>query len=235
MTATEIILRVAFLIGGYLFGLIETGMIYGKLKGVDIRKHGSGNLGMTNALRVLGPKAGLVVFIGDLFKAFIPCLIVNLSTRAFYPDTYLIFVMYMGLGVVLGHNFPFYMNFKGGKGISSSAGAIIGLLNPWMCLILIATFFIVLIITKYVSVSSIALMTAYFIVFTVFALNGWLCFNPDDPVSHGVMVEGIIVAGVFAVLAIARHHENIGRLLRHEENKFSLHKSGDAKNKVEEK
>ena len=235
MTATEITLRVALLIGGYLFGIIETGMIYGKLKGVDIRKHGSGNLGMTNALRVLGPKAGLIVFIGDLLKAFIPCLIVNLTTRAFYPDTYLIYVMYIGLGVVLGHNFPFYMGFKGGKGISSSAGAIIGLLNPWMILILTATFFIVLLITKYVSVSSIALMSAYFIVFTTFALNGRLCFIPDDPASHKVMIEAIIVAGGFAILAIARHHENIGRLIRHEEPKFSLRKSGDNKKKLEDK
>ena len=101
-------------------------MIYGKLKGVDIRKHGSGNLGMTNALRVLGPKAGLVVFIGDLLKAFLPCLIVKYRISGMYPDTYMVYVLYTGLGAVLGHNFPFYLNFKGGKGISSSAGAIIG-------------------------------------------------------------------------------------------------------------
>ena len=226
MTLT-ILYRVLCLLVGYACGLIETGVIYGKLKGVDIRQHGSGNLGMTNALRVLGPKAGLVVFIGDLLKSFIPCLIVNLSLRHFYPDTFLIYVMYTGLGAVLGHNFPFYMHFKGGKGISSSAGAILGLLNPWMCLILLTVFASFLFLTKYVSVGSIALMIGYFITFTIFALNGLLCFKRDIPESNAAMIEGIILSGIFATLAIVRHRSNIGRLIRHEENRFSLHKSED--------
>lgn len=227
MTWVNILLRFVCLAAGYACGLIETGVIYGKMKGVDIRKHGSGNLGMTNALRVLGPKAGLVVFIGDLLKALLPCVIVNVSLRSFYPDTYMIYVMYTGLGVVLGHNFPFYLHFKGGKGISSSAGAIIGLLNPWMCLILISIFAIVVLITKYVSVASIALMIGYFTTFTVFALNELLCFNKDVSESYAAMVEGIIISGVFASLAILRHKENIGRLIRHEENKLTFHKSED--------
>ena len=221
--------RVLCLCIGYLCGMIEFGLIYGKLKGVDIRQHGSGNLGMTNALRVLGPKAGLIVFIGDLLKALIPCLIVNLVFRNFYPDTYLIYVMYTGLGAVLGHNFPFYMNFKGGKGISSSAGAIIGLLNPWICLILLVLFVVVVLITRYISVGSIALMVGYFITFTVFALNEKLCFIKSIPESNAAMVEGIILAGIFASLAIIRHKDNIGRLIRHEENRFSFHKSEDVK------
>jgi len=227
VTWVNILLRFVCLAAGYACGLIETGVIYGKMKGVDIRKHGSGNLGMTNALRVLGPKAGLVVFIGDLLKALLPCVIVNVSLRSFYPDTYMIYVMYTGLGVVLGHNFPFYLHFKGGKGISSSAGAIIGLLNPWMCLILISIFAIVVLITKYVSVASIALMIGYFTTFTVFALNELLCFNKDVSESYAAMVEGIIISGVFASLAILRHKENIGRLIRHEENKLTFHKSED--------
>ncbi len=224
-----ILYRVLCLLGGYACGLIETGVIYGKLKGVDIRQHGSGNLGMTNALRVLGPKAGLVVFIGDLLKAFIPCLIVNLVMRNFYPDTYLIYVMYTGLGAVLGHNYPFYMNFKGGKGISSSAGAILGLLNPWMCLILLTVFVIAVLITRYISVGSITLMVAYFTTFTIFALNGWLCFDKSIPESNDALIEGIILSGIFATLAIVRHKSNIGRLIRHEENRFSFHKSEDVK------
>ncbi len=225
----DIVIRILCLGVGYCLGLIETGVIYGKLKGVDIRKHGSGNLGMTNALRVLGPKAGLVVFIGDLLKAFLPCLIVNLSFRPFYPDSYMLYVLYTGLGVVLGHNFPFYLNFKGGKGISSSAGAIIGLLNPWMCLILLVVFAIVVLISKYVSLGSICLMVAYVTVFIIFAVNGMLCFNPDIPESRSAMIESIILSVIFAALAIIRHRENIIRLINHEENKLQFHKSEDKK------
>ena len=149
--------------------------------------------------------------------------------RNFYPDTYLIYVMYTGLGAVLGHNYPFYMNFKGGKGISSSAGAILGLLNPWMCLILLTVFVIAVLITRYISVGSITLMVAYFTTFTIFALNGWLCFDKSIPESNDALIEGIILSGIFATLAIVRHKSNIGRLIRHEENRFSFHKSEDVK------
>ena len=224
-----IALRVFCLIAGYCCGLIETGVIYGKMKGVDIRKHGSGNLGMTNALRVLGPKAGLVVFIGDLLKALLPCLIVNIVCRNIYPDTYMIYVMYTGFGAVLGHNFPFYLHFKGGKGISSTAGAIIGLLNPWMCLILLVVFAIVVLITHYVSVASIALMLGYVVVFITFALNGMLCFDRSISESNSAMIEGIVLCILFATLAICRHKANIERLMNGTENKLSFHKSEDKK------
>ena len=225
----NIVFRVLCLAAGYMCGLIEMGVIYGRLKGVDIRKHGSGNLGMTNALRVLGPKAGLVVFIGDLLKAFIPCLIVNIIFRNIYPDTYMIYVLYTGLGAVLGHNFPFYLHFKGGKGISSSAGAIMGLLNPWMMLILLVLFIIVVLITHYVSVGSIFLMIGYVVVFVAFALNDMLCFDRSIPESNSAMIEGIVLSVLLAALAIFRHKANIGRLMRHEENKLSFHKSEDKK------
>ncbi|MCR4837668.1 MAG: glycerol-3-phosphate 1-O-acyltransferase PlsY [Eubacterium sp.] len=221
----NILIRVLCLLAGYCFGLIETGVLYGKLKGVDIRKYGSGNLGMTNALRVLGPKAGLVVFIGDLLKAFIPSLIANIVFRNIYPDTYMLYVLYTGFGAVLGHNFPFYLGFKGGKGISSSAGAIIGLLNPWMCLILLTIFIVTVLITKYVSVGSIVLLLSFAITYVIFALNDLLCFNREIPDSKAAMIESIILACIMALLAIIRHKANIGRLIRHEENKLSFHKS----------
>ena len=115
--------RVLCLAAGYLFGLIQTGYFYGKAHGVDIRKHGSGNSGTTNALRVLGKKAGLIVFAGDFLKAFIPCLLV----RMFLGDGELythVLILYMGFGVTLGHNYPFYLGFKGGKGIAVMAGIL---------------------------------------------------------------------------------------------------------------
>ena len=117
------------LILGYVCGLLQTGYIYGKIHGIDIRQYGSGNSGTTNALRVLGKKAGLIVFIGDAFKALIPCLLVRafcLGRPELTGEAYLL-VLYLGFGVILGHNFPFYMNFKGGKGIAATAGGLASL------------------------------------------------------------------------------------------------------------
>lgn len=218
-------IRILCLVIGYCCGLIETGVLYGKFKGIDIRKYGSGNLGMTNALRVMGPKAGLVVFIGDLLKAFIPCLIANITFRNIYPDAYMLYVLYTGFGVVLGHNFPFYLGFKGGKGISSSAGAILGLLNPWMCLILLTIFLVTVLITRYVSLGSILLLLSFAITYVIFALKGMLCFDQNVPDSKAAMIESIVLACILALLAIIRHKENIGRLLRNEENKLSFRRS----------
>lgn len=225
------LLRVICLIIGYAFGLIETGVLYGKIKGVDIRQYGSKNLGMTNALRVLGPKAGLVVFIGDFCKALIPCITANLIFRHIYPDTYLIYVMYVGLGVILGHNFPFYLKFKGGKGIAATGGAIAGLLNPWMIIVLLILFITVLFTTRYMSIASITLVSGYAVMFLILALSGALCFDPSDPSGKAVMIEAAILAFITAGLAIYKHKANIIRLKNHEENRFSFKKQVDTDNK----
>lgn len=215
-----IMLRIICLICGYLCGLLETGVLYGKIKGVDIRKHGSGNSGTTNALRVLGPKAGLVVFIGDFCKSFIPCLIVNLIFRHFIPDQYLLYVLYTGFGAVLGHNFPFYLKFKGGKGVATTGGAIVGLLNPWIILILLILFVSTVGITRYVSVGSIGLMIEFVVLYYIFALNKMLPFDFSRAASYEAMIESMIIVLLFSVLAIYKHKTNIGRLLKHEENKL---------------
>ena len=108
--------------------MIQTGYLYGRMKGIDIRKAGSGNSGATNSLRVLGKKAGLIVFAVDLCKCFIPCLIVKAwavsSGQQHMEDIYM---LYLAFGVILGHNYPCYLNFKGGKGIAATAGLILSL------------------------------------------------------------------------------------------------------------
>ena len=119
-------LRILLLIIGYFIGNIETGYIFGKLNKMDIRNYGSGNAGATNTLRVLGPKAGLIVFLGDFCKSLIPCLVVRYIFRDNVSLSY-VYMLYIGLGVVLGHNFPFYLGFKGGKGVASTAGIIMAL------------------------------------------------------------------------------------------------------------
>ena len=97
-------IRVLLLIIGYCCGLLQTGYLYGKMKGVDIRKQGSGNSGATNTLRVLGAKAGIIVFFGDMLKCLIPCLIVHYAL-GFESQAAYVYMMYMAIGVILGHNF----------------------------------------------------------------------------------------------------------------------------------
>ena len=120
-----IIARIASLLIGYIFGLFQTAYIYGKSKGIDIRKEGSGNAGTTNSLRVLGWKAGAVTFLGDLFKAIFAVLLIKLIFTNTYADATKVLELYAGFGSVLGHNFPFYLQFKGGKGIACTSGAIL--------------------------------------------------------------------------------------------------------------
>ena len=117
-----------FLLIGYGFGCFSTGYFVGKLNGRDIRSEGSGNIGTTNALRTMGVRGGGLTFAGDLLKAFIPTLAVRLifcANMGYEADLTYLMTLFTGLGVVIGHNFPFYLNFKGGKGIAVSAAVII--------------------------------------------------------------------------------------------------------------
>ncbi|KIR03931.1 Acyl-phosphate:glycerol-3-phosphate O-acyltransferase PlsY [Lachnospiraceae bacterium TWA4] len=209
--------RLICLAMGYIFGLFETGFIYGKLKGIDIRQHGSGNSGSTNTLRVLGKKAGIIVLIGDVLKCVIPCII----TRVIFKDLVdmtLLLVLYTGFGVVLGHNFPFYMNFKGGKGIASTGGVIISVFDLRIFLICLAVFLLTVFITRYVSLGSILGVTSFFITWTVLAVYGAL------PIGQMFVLESCIVVFAFACLGIFRHRSNIKRLLTGTENKFGAKK-----------
>ena len=149
-------LRILLLIIGYFIGNIETGYIFGKIHKMDIRNYGSGNAGATNTLRVLGAKAGLVVFLGDFCKSLIPCLVVRFIFRDNISLSY-IYMLYIGLGVVLGHNFPFYLGFKGGKGVASTAGIIMAL-DIRIAVVCLIVFIITVAITRYVSLGSIFVM-----------------------------------------------------------------------------
>ena len=140
--------RIICLAAGYLCGLFQTGYIYGKLHGIDIRSYGSGNSGSTNALRVMGKKAGLTVFVGDFLKTVIPCFITRLLFKD-QPELMYVYMLYTGLGVILGHNFPFYLGFKGGKGIAATAGIIFSI--DWRLTVICLSCFILLVaVTRYV-------------------------------------------------------------------------------------
>lgn len=219
-----ILSRIICLLGGYLFGLLQTSYIYGKMNGIDIRDYGSGNAGTTNALRVLGKKAGLVVFLGDFCKAIAAVVLTRIIISNFYPNEVYLFIAYSGLGAVLGHNFPFYLGFRGGKGIAATAGVVLGFLDPVIIFVCLLAFVTVVAITRYVSLGSIIMVTCFATLYTLFALNGKYPFDLENSVSHNAMLESAIVVIGMACMAIYRHRANIKRLINHEENKLGAKK-----------
>ena len=198
----NIIKYIAALIIAYLLGSINTSIIVGKIKsGEDIRNHGSGNAGATNALRTFGKAAAVLVLMGDALKAVVAILAGKLLGGE-------LGVYAAGIGVAIGHNFPVFFAFKGGKGIVVSAVAI--LFADWKIgLISIILSVIVIAITRYVSLGSI--IGSLLIIVLGFVLRGF-------------DVHYIIFSVVLGGLAIFRHRKNISRLIRGMENKLGSSK-----------
>ena len=206
--------RVLCLVAGYVFGLFQTGYFVGKHMDVDIRTKGSGNSGTTNALRVLGPKAGAVVFAGDVGKSVLLCLIVRAIYSKIMPDAAILMMLYGGFGVILGHNYPFYLNFKGGKGIAATGGLIIAMLDWRIFIVCLLGFVLPIAITRYVSLGS--------LIAEALLVVSWLLWGRQlAPVmAEGYFTETVIIVFLIAALAYWRHRANIGRLLRGCENKI---------------
>lgn len=203
---------------GYVFGLLQTGYIYGKANHVDIRKEGSGNAGTTNALRTMGWKAGAVTFLGDCFKCVFAVAAVYLIYRKAHADILPLLAMYTGMGVILGHNFPFYLQFKGGKGIAATAGLLVSTLNIWMVLICLVAFVSVVAITRYVSLGSLVVVVIYLVEIVVYGQMG------NFGMEAGYLYEMYMIAAFLMLLAFYKHRENIKRLLAGTENKLSVGK-----------
>ncbi|MBR1866762.1 MAG: glycerol-3-phosphate 1-O-acyltransferase PlsY [Lachnospiraceae bacterium] len=228
----EIFVRILCVLVGYCCGLVQTAYIYGKLHGIDIREYGSGNAGTTNALRVLGKKAGLIVFLGDLLKATLACVLARLIGTAYFPDILYPMILWSGLGVVIGHNFPFYMNFKGGKGIAATAGVILGLLDVRIMAICLAAFLLCVIVTRYVSLGSLVVVVLFFLSFVGLGVTGGI-LNPTTGTAYQgrELYESYVVIFIFAALAFYRHKANIVRLIHGNENKlFGQSRTGEKKN-----
>ena len=207
------IARIISLVIGYVCGLFQTGYFYSKSKGVEIHKEGSGNVGTTNTLRVLGIKAGLITFIGDLFKAILAVVLIYFIFRDRYPDSVKVLELYAGFGSVLGHNFPFYMQFKGGKGIACTSGVILAVC-PMAAPVCLFLFILAVAITRYVSLGSVLVVSFYLIQVIVFGQMGWL------GLEGAVRTEFYIVGACFTAMAIWRHRANIVRLVKGTENKL---------------
>lgn len=210
--------RIICLAVGYLCGLFQTAYIYGKSKGIDIRDKGSGNAGTTNTLRTFGLKAGILVLLGDILKCAAACLIARfIIAPRMAPDINYLLVLYAAAGAILGHNFPFYMNFRGGKGIAATAGLIICF--HWSFFIMgVIVFFGTFFTTHYVSLGSLLVYACFLVQIIVEGQLG--VFG----MSQASLNEMYIVAGLLAVMAYYKHFENIKRLLHGQERKTYLKK-----------
>lgn len=200
---------------GYVFGLFQTGYIYGRLHGIDIRDYGSGNAGTTNMLRTLGKGAGAVTLLGDAFKCVFAVLLVRFLFGGEYEEMLPLLSLYTAAGVILGHNYPFYLKFRGGKGIAATAGLILSM-NWLLTLLALITFCGALFLTHYVSLGSLLVYVGFVTELVIFGQNG--VFG----MSQAHLNEMYVLAAALMVLAFWRHKANIGRLLRGEERKTYL-------------
>lgn len=210
--------RILCILIGYVFGLFQTSYILGKMNHIDIRNYGSGNAGTTNALRTLGKRAGVITLACDLIKPMLACLATWFLFRNSYDGEMLkLLCGYAGAGAVLGHIFPFYLGFRGGKGIAAISGMAIAFGNWTIVLTGAMVFFVTVGITRYVSLGSILMMVMYIV--EVVICNQLGVFHDFSP---PYLYEWYGIVAVISIVAIIKHRSNIVRLLRHEENKFSL-------------
>lgn len=185
---------------GFLLGSIPSGYLVGRAKGVDIRQHGSGNIGSTNVLRTLGKGPGYFVFACDALKGIVSVL---LAYRLF-PGLGDLGAIAAAVGCILGHNFTPWLGFKGGKGIATSLGVLIALL-PLASAIVLSFWILVFLATRFVSLASILAAAALPVV--VWIVSG-----------RGTLFWFSLLIGF---LAIARHRENIARLINGTESRFT--------------
>lgn len=210
--------RIICLFIGYAFGLFQTAYFYGKAHGIDIREHGSGNAGTTNALRVLGTKAGLIVFAGDCLKCMLAVWIVRLIFGQSHPDMLYLLCLYTGMGAILGHNYPFYMKFKGGKGIAATAGMILSF-HPYFIVVGVVMFFGAFLLTHYVSLGSLLVYAGFMIEMVICGQLGVF-----GELTQMQLIEMYVIAGFLTAMAYWKHRENIKRLLTGTERKTYLFK-----------
>ena len=183
----EVYLLVLF---AYLLGSVSTGYILGSVAGVDVRKAGSGNVGATNVARVVGKRYGILTLVADIAKGFVPVIValnLGLTSTA---------TAFVGIAAFLGHLYPVFLRFQGGKGVATALGVFLGL-APWATLILMVIFALVLLATRVVSLSSMVAAGCAPIVF-------WLFFH--SPILTGMSL-------FIAVMIVLRHRGNIQRLL----------------------
>lgn len=204
-----------FAVVGYLLGSFNAGVIVSKkmFKG-DVREHGSGNAGTTNMLRTYGKKAALITLVFDFIKGILACLIPYLIVFLAMGESHegVLCVAAGALGAVIGHNWPVYFGFKGGKGVLVSF-AVMLFIAPFPALIALASFIVIVAATKYVSLGS--CIAAVVLPAVMYFMGGFL------PETKGLTTI-FAVTCVICLMLIIRHHANIGRLFKGTESKLSF-------------
>ena len=208
-------MRIISLLIGYGCGLFQTSYIYGRMKGIDIREKGSGKAGTTRALRTLGKKAGIIVMVGDIVKCILAAVIVWLLFGRNHPELDYLLRTWAGFGCIMGHNYPFYMGFRGGKGVACTAG-FINTISWQMTIIGNILFFSNLFITHYVSLGS--LMVGAMLLIGTIIMGQLGMFQLSGPAQ----LEMYVVVAVITLQIFIRHRENIKRLLNGTERKTYL-------------
>ncbi|TAH25438.1 MAG: glycerol-3-phosphate 1-O-acyltransferase [Cytophagales bacterium] len=196
----------------YIIGSIPTAVIYGKFfHNIDVRNHGSGNAGATNTLRTLGKTAGFVVMLFDVFKGWMATELASglIYFDAINPNQLMLFKILFGIIAVVGHIFPVFAKFKGGKGIACLLGMILNI-NIEIALICIGVFIVVFLLSRYVSLGSMIATLAFPIVIILFPR-----FNDGGPMV-------IVFAFAIFTIVVLTHQKNIIRLINGEENKTRL-------------
>lgn len=207
------IVKIGLILISYLLGSIPFGFVLGKLKHVDIRTLGSKNIGTTNVGRILGKKYAVLTYILDCFKGFI---IVFLFRFNIIDEQYcLLSPMVYGLAAVLGHTFPIFLKFKGGKAVATSGGMILGYC-PWLLLIAILIFFAIVYLFGYVSLGSIVTSTIVTISAIILSIIGF-----DYILGLNVDIYFGVISIIALLIIIIRHKTNISRLINHCESKVT--------------
>ncbi len=201
-------------LGAYLLGSIPTGFLVARSRGVDIRTVGSGNIGATNAFRVLGKGWGLAVLLIDFAKGLVACLVVPLLVRALLHTTVhsegpITLALVAAVSAVLGHNFPIWLRFKGGKGIATTAGVLTALV-PWALLVGFGVWVALFVLTRYVSLGSIGAAVTVPVA-TWFTTRG----DPDQLALTSL-------TALLGIMAIAKHRSNIQRLVQGTESRIQF-------------
>lgn len=206
------LLNIILVVVAYLMGSIPTSVWIGRaFYGIDIREHGSGNAGTTNTFRVLGVKAGIPVFLFDAFKGWAAVKLIYFSNY-YIPASgdYINAQLLFGLAALLGHIFPIYVGFKGGKGVATLFGIVLGI-HPYSALIAVGIFAISLVFSRYVSLSSMIAGFSFPVLIIV--------------VFETTTISLILFSMIIAVLLLLTHQKNIERLLKREESKLTIKKN----------